>query len=1191
MPRLSRAVVFCVVALCFASIADGGVGTDIDPLENPSGYVQAGQLSASIDVSGEWVVAGAPQANTGAGRTFVWQRSSSLSSAWSSAVELTTDGMSSNAQFGTSVSIDGDWIAVGAPDYDEPGIGRTGAVVLYQRQSDSTWLESTTLQPTLAALHTGDFGDAVALHLPYLIVGVPAQDFPGGFTGGCAMLYELEEGAWNLSAYIMPPWDLSAGARYGHAVGITDGLIAVGAPYDESFAGDPLAGSVFTLDEAGWFVDVAQGYGGDSMLGYAIDADGGLFAAGEPGVSLIRLHDQLGEIEILEAGVTSMGTSVAVSATDGEPLHVAGGAPWDGTITAGGHVRVWSYDSDIGAWSEQYMQVMDATPVAFGSSVALHRGTIAAGDAYAGDNSQGTAFVRNLGMTSWVGASGGFWTIATNWSAGVPVYPNAALLSPTGDDVVEINVDDDPHFAALLAGSGHPWLRMAAHSMILDVSGNDALVVGAPDGSTAARLTVDSGFIDAMGSVVIGEGNAPATLFMEAAEISVTHDLMLRDSGTLAMELDELTLIGVAGTASFNGAIVLTPPTDFAPGEGASIWLLSASAISGDFRSAVVPSVADNRVVLDYSSGTDLYANVEAFDQAVIPEPGGGDDTGVPFNDIHAADLTGNGRDELILSIPNFSGGPGILRIVEFDDTGAVTTTTDIATGGAEPNAIDSGDIAADGFVDLLITEGAETVAIFPNVDGNLGNLQYTTVDLWVGAQLTDIVVVDWDGSSTLQPLGGPGAIGISSTGSAKAFRNNGGGSLSPRPSIPIGEDPDDGDPANTEEPKKGFRGVEDAQETIVTLRGSREIIVLGSSDGLTLEVQQRHAVGSAPSGLTVADFNNDTWDDVLVTGDTGEPLSLLLGTASAGLSDAMALPAIAGALDAVALDANNDGWIDVAVVVDDGIETGIGLLRNDSAANDGNLVFTWRTPSELGLEGITKIAAGDLDGDGVDDLIAGGDLERGGRLLGGCPTGEIPDCNGNCAPESWLGDDLCDDGAYEYNGVFIFFNCELYNCDEGDCVGCDDTSTGSCCFDSGSCQDQYGETDCVNSGGTWAGAGTWCDDINCSDVGGACCVSGMCSEVDSSADCSGDYYEGERCGLLTCTGSGTGVVSVMFDPSVDPPGDCSGDFNDDGTVDVNDLLMLIGNWGGSGTGDMNDDGIVDVTDLLMFLDVYGPCD
>lgn len=56
----------------------------------------------------------------------------------------------------------------------------------------------------------------------------------------------------------------------------------------------------------------------------------------------------------------------------------------------------------------------------------------------------------------------------------------------------------------------------------------------------------------------------------------------------------------------------------------------------------------------------------------------------------------------------------------------------------------------------------------------------------------------------------------------------------------------------------------------------------------------------------------------------------------------------------------------------------------------------------------------------------------------GDCPPGEIEDCNGNCAPEEWLGDGFCDDGSFSHNGVAIFFNCDEFNNDEGDC---DDTS------------------------------------------------------------------------------------------------------------------------------------------------------
>ncbi len=59
------------------------------------------------------------------------------------------------------------------------------------------------------------------------------------------------------------------------------------------------------------------------------------------------------------------------------------------------------------------------------------------------------------------------------------------------------------------------------------------------------------------------------------------------------------------------------------------------------------------------------------------------------------------------------------------------------------------------------------------------------------------------------------------------------------------------------------------------------------------------------------------------------------------------------------------------------------------------------------------------------------------GQPVGPCPPGEIPDCNGNCAPAEWVGDGFCDNGTFEYNGAIIFFNCAAFNFDEGDCAGC----------------------------------------------------------------------------------------------------------------------------------------------------------
>ena len=56
------------------------------------------------------------------------------------------------------------------------------------------------------------------------------------------------------------------------------------------------------------------------------------------------------------------------------------------------------------------------------------------------------------------------------------------------------------------------------------------------------------------------------------------------------------------------------------------------------------------------------------------------------------------------------------------------------------------------------------------------------------------------------------------------------------------------------------------------------------------------------------------------------------------------------------------------------------------------------------------------------------------------CPEGWLSDCNGNCAPINWIGDDFCDDGSYAVTNPDtgetypVYLNCEEFNNDEGDC-------------------------------------------------------------------------------------------------------------------------------------------------------------
>jgi hypothetical protein len=52
----------------------------------------------------------------------------------------------------------------------------------------------------------------------------------------------------------------------------------------------------------------------------------------------------------------------------------------------------------------------------------------------------------------------------------------------------------------------------------------------------------------------------------------------------------------------------------------------------------------------------------------------------------------------------------------------------------------------------------------------------------------------------------------------------------------------------------------------------------------------------------------------------------------------------------------------------------------------------------------------------------------------------------------------------------------------------------------------------------------------------------------------------------------------------------CPADIDGSGSVDIDDLLILLASWGGTGDADINGDGTVDVTDLLELLAAWGPC-
>jgi len=266
----------------------------------------------------------------------------------------------------------------------------------------------------------------------------------------------------------------------------------------------------------------------------------------------------------------------------------------------------------------------------------------------------------------------------------------------------------------------------------------------------------------------------------------------------------------------------------------------------------------------------------------------------------------------------------------------------------------------------------------------------------------------------------------------------------------------------------------------------------------------------------------------------------------------------------------------------------------------------------------------------------------------GGCPAGEIEDCNGNCCPDYWVGDGICDEGTYEWNGVAIYLNCDEFNCDGGDCTDCGGGGdpTGACCVGT-SCSTMT-QADCSTAGGTYNGDNSSCNGNPCGGGGGC--------EAGWTADCQGICFPDEvfeawiadgycddgayvpadygctecpagvaiwlNCEEFSCDGGDcdcgpadpVGACCFGADCFESTELECSGnggewqgdnttceigtcgvpcpaDVDGNGSVNVSDILAIVGAWGtNDSAADVNGDGTVNVSDILEAVSSWGPC-
>mmetsp|Transcript_21731 Transcript_21731/g.47384 ORF Transcript_21731/g.47384 Transcript_21731/m.47384 type:complete len:770 (+) Transcript_21731:127-2436(+) len=171
-------------------------------------------VKVALDASGDVAVVGADTANGGAGAVYVFARTPIVTgngTQWMQYAKLESDDPVVGAQFGDSVAIQGDTIAVGA-SFSNAMVEGLASVYVFDRNSVSgVWEQTAKVVPDDAAESNGNrFGRSVAFSeaADTLVVGADKDGINGHFSGA-AYIFSRQQGAngttvWAQEAKIAP---------------------------------------------------------------------------------------------------------------------------------------------------------------------------------------------------------------------------------------------------------------------------------------------------------------------------------------------------------------------------------------------------------------------------------------------------------------------------------------------------------------------------------------------------------------------------------------------------------------------------------------------------------------------------------------------------------------------------------------------------------------------------------------------------------------------------------------------------------------------------------------------------------------------------------------------------------------------------------------------------------------------------
>ena len=228
----------------------------VDATENmktPNSYIAesnfADKFGTSVSIDGDYAVVGAPSYLYNRGCAYILHNNNGV---WENIARLTTENNGGNAYFGTSVKIKGEVIVVGAKTYN-----RKGATFVFEKPT--TGWEDMTETAILTASDSenyDDFGVSVGIYEDDIAVGSSLNDCGESNTGfGAVYVFSKPSSGWidMTETAKLTASDKLTNDNLGKSVDIFGDVIVAGAPYSDP-SGKTNAGSayVFTKGSSGW---------------------------------------------------------------------------------------------------------------------------------------------------------------------------------------------------------------------------------------------------------------------------------------------------------------------------------------------------------------------------------------------------------------------------------------------------------------------------------------------------------------------------------------------------------------------------------------------------------------------------------------------------------------------------------------------------------------------------------------------------------------------------------------------------------------------------------------------------------------------------------------------------------------------------------------------------------------------------